>query len=197
MLNVKHKELHKSFLYLLIIFVLMSYLVLLIGWYEFNDPAFIDNERLHFIELIVLPILTMAVIYTLFKKYRCDDNFNYLMTNHFFKGSRLVKGFLIVMYPCLLYVALWSLSVVPILYYAENNLGEPWSKEYLLTDVSACIINNEQQCIRLNLVDLSSGEERSFRWYIDTHELQSIRKKRINLVGEKSYFGYIVNEIQW
>lgn len=197
MLNVKHKELHKSFLYLLIIFVLMSYLVLLIGWYEFNDPAFIDNERLHFIELIVLPILTMAVIYTLFKKYRCDDNFNYLMTNHFFKGSRLVKGFLIVMYPCLLYVALWNLSVVPILYYAENNLGEPWSKEYLLTDVSACIINNEQQCIRLNLVDLSSGEERSFRWYLDTHDLQSIRKKRINLVGEKSYFGYIVNEIQW
>ncbi|TMO74475.1 hypothetical protein CWC17_08500 [Pseudoalteromonas sp. S3785] len=197
MLNVKHKELHKSFVYLLIACVLTSYLALLITWYEFNDPSFIANKKLHIIEMIVLPILSMAVIYTLFKKYRCDDNFNYLMTNHFFKGSRLVKGFLIVMYPCLLYVALWKLSVVPILYYAENNLGEPWSKEYLLTDVSACTINDEQQCIRLNLVDLSSGEERSFRWYLDTHELQNIRNKRINLVGEKSYFGYIVNEIQW
>lgn len=197
MLNVKHKELHKSFLYLLTVFVLMSYLVLLIGWYELNDPAFIANERLHFIELIVLPILTMAVIYTLFKKYRCDSNFYYLMTNHFFKGSKLVKGFLIVMYPCFIYTALWNLSVVPILYYAENDLGETWSKEYLLTDVSACIIDNEQQCIRLNLVDLSSGEDRSFRWYLDTHELQNIRNERINLVGEKSYFGYIVNEIQW
>ncbi len=197
MLNVKHKELHKSFLYLLTVFVLMSYLVLLIGWYELNDPAFIANERLHFIELIVLPILTMAVIYTLFKKYRCDSNFHYLMTNHFFKGSKLVKGFLIVMYPCFIYTALWNLSVVPILYYAENDLGETWSKEYLLTDVSACIIDNEQQCIRLNLVDLSSGEDRSFRWYLDTHELQNIRNERINLVGEKSYFGYIVNEIQW
>ncbi|WP_338366402.1 hypothetical protein [uncultured Pseudoalteromonas sp.] len=87
--------------------------------------------------------------------------------------------------------------MVPILYYAENDLGETWSKEYLLTDVSACIIDNEQQCIRLNLVDLSSGEDRSFRWYLDTHELQNIRNERINLVGEKSYFGYIVNEIQW
>jgi hypothetical protein len=197
LLNVKHKELHESFVYLLIAFVLMSYLVLLIGWYEFNDPAFIDNERLHFIELIALPIITMAVIYILLRKFRHDSNFNYLMTNHFFKGSKLVKGFLIVMYPCLLYVALWNLSVVPILYYAENNLGEPWSKEYLLTDVSACTINDEQQCIRLNLVDLSSGEKRSFRWYLDIHKLQNIRNERINLVGEKSYFGYIVNEIQW
>ncbi|KPZ61858.1 MULTISPECIES: hypothetical protein [Pseudoalteromonas] len=197
MLNVKHKELHKSFVYLLIACVLTSYLALLITWYEFNDPSFIANKKLHIIEVIVLPILSMAVIYTLFKKYGCDDNFNYLMTNHFFKGSKLVKGFLIVMYPCLIYTALWNLSVVPILYYAENNLGEPCSKEYLLTDVSACTINDEQQCIRLNLIDLSSGEERSFRWYLDTHKLQKIRNKRINLVGEKSYFGYIVNEIQW
>jgi len=175
----------------------MSYLVLLIGWYEFNDPAFIANERLHFIELAVLPILTMAVIYTLFKKYRCDHNFNYLITRHFIKGSRLVKGFLIIMYPCLIYMALWKFSVVPIMYYAENNLGELWSEEYFLTDVTTCIINDQQQCITLNIADLSTGEEHSFRWYLDTDELQTLKNKNINLVGEKSYFGNLVNEIQW
>ena len=94
-------------------------------------------------------------------------------------------------------MSLWSLSIVPIKYMAVHRLGEIWSKEYLLTSIGVCCSDYGNQCIKLNLLDLSTKKNYSIRWYLDTKELQTLKNKKINLVGEKSYFGYLVNEIQW
>ena len=187
------KEVRRGFLFLLFVFVFTMLIGLSLDWDEFYDPAFIPNARFAFIEFKLLPILTVLIIYILLKKYRNNND----VKSQFFTGSKLVKGFLFLMYPCLIYMSLWSLSIVPIKYMAVHRLGEIWSKEYLLTSIGVCCSDYGNQCIKLNLLDLSTKKNYSIRWYLDTKELQTLKNKKINLVGEKSYFGYLVNEIQW
>ncbi|MBB1334624.1 MULTISPECIES: hypothetical protein [unclassified Pseudoalteromonas] len=166
-------------------------------WYESVDPAFIPNANYNFILRWVLPSLTVLTIGYLLSQYKNFAQVKESLDEHFIAEGRLVKYFTLLFSPVFIYFYFWTFINIPIQLWANYQLAEYWSQEYLLVEATTCSSDYEPHCVELKFSDLASEETHSIRWYLDKAELLTLKNKRVNLVGEKSYFGYIINTIQW
>ncbi|MBB1470209.1 hypothetical protein H5232_17425 [Pseudoalteromonas sp. SG41-5] len=166
-------------------------------WYVSFVPAFISNANFNFILKWVLPSLTVLTIGYFFSQYKNFAQVKESLDKHFIAEGRLVKYFTLLFSPVFIYFYFWTFINIPIQLWANYQLAEYWSQEYLLVEATTCSSDYEPHCVELKFSDLASEETHSIRWYLDKAELLTLKNKRVNLVGEKSYFGYIINTIQW
>ncbi|HEA18518.1 hypothetical protein LCGC14_2792470 [marine sediment metagenome] len=166
-------------------------------WHESVDPAFIPNANYNFILKWVLPTLTVLTIGYLFSRYKNFAQVKESLDEHFIYEGRLVKYFTLLFTPVFIYFYFWTFINIPIQLWAQYRLAEYWSQEYLLVEATTCSSDYESHCVELTFADLANEETHSIRWYLDKAELLTLKDKKVNLVGEQSYFGYIINEIQW
>lgn len=99
--------------------------------------------------------------------------------------------------PVLVYGWIWAAIGAPIKLWAYYNINEHWSHEYHMSRVESCGRDYEYKCARLTLIDLEKNKKHSVRWYYNKSLLMKSNNKNINIIGEQSYFGYIINEMQW
>lgn len=98
--------------------------------------------------------------------------------------------------PLLIYAILYSFISDPIKLWAYYTQGDYWYKEYILSDVQACGSDYEQSCTRLYFIDPKTNKTYDFRWYEDKATIMNSKNSYVYVVGEASYFGYIVRSLQ-
>ena len=187
----------RGYLFLIIGLLLMFLPIIFYGWFESIDPAFIPNAYYNFLKSRILIALTILAVIIFFVRYKTNKKVRESLKYQFSEEGKLITCFTFLFTPILIYFYFWALSAVPIQLWAHYHFGEPWSQEYLLIKTDTCSSDYEPQCVKLTFSDLVTHEEHSIRWYLNKNELLTLKNKSVNLVGEKSYFGYIINEIQW
>ncbi|WP_024611549.1 hypothetical protein [Pseudoalteromonas sp. TB64] len=184
----------------LFIFIIALLLFLLpatfYGWHESEDPAFIPNQHYNFIDSWVLTFLTLLALFILFKNYKHNHGVREWLKEYFDLGNWLGNAFILLIAPIFIYLYLSSLILLPIKLWTHYHLGEQWSQEYVLVEVNECT-KDYYECVNLTFSDLSTHNEYSIKWFLDNDELLKLKNKKVNLIGEEGYFGYIVNAIQW
>lgn len=186
-----------------VILIILAFIVMMIApvglyeWYSSIDPSFIPNRFYDFLSHWILSFITISLVcaflFHLIKTPNAREEFN----THFDQEGVILKYLSIIMIPILLYAYLWAVICAPIQLWAHYHLGDYWSEEYTLVESEACYSDYEPNCVRLLFEDTSTNKQHTIRWYLDKHKLLKLKNTKVNLVGEKSYFGYLVNEIQW
>lgn len=186
-----------------VILIILAFIVMMFApvglyeWYSSIDPSFIPNRFYDFLSHWILGFITISLVcaflFHLIKTPNAREEFN----THFDQEGIILKYLSIIMIPILLYAYLWAVICAPIQLWAHYDLGDYWSEEYTLVESEACYSDYEPNCVRLLFEDTSTNKQHTIRWYLDKHKLLKLKNTKVNLVGEKSYFGYVVTEIQW
>lgn len=175
--------------------------MLFVIWGDNVDPPFISNSKYDFLILKLIPVLagllSAIVVIFYYKKYKNCSNTQQRMKSQFSEQGKIRSAMGIIFLPIFAYVWLWSAIVPPIKLWAFYTANDRWSQEYLLSKVNNCGNDYETGCTRLTFLDLKTDKKHSVRWYVDKTALVSLENKKINIIGEKGTFGFILNGIEW
>jgi hypothetical protein len=170
-------------------------------WDENVDPPFISNSIYDLLIYKLIPVLagfiSISLFFLSYRKYKSCSRYQETMKSKFAEEGKIRSALGIIFLPVLVYGWIWAAIGAPIKLWAYYSVNEYWSQEYRLSRVKGCGSDYENGCARLTLVNLGTNQTHSIRWYIDKSSLMKLEKKQINVIGEKGYFGYIVNGLEW
>jgi hypothetical protein len=162
------------------------------------DPPFLPNDKYDFVIKLFSPILAIisGILFYVYshKKYKKASPYPLTMNAIAAKKERVINSIAITIGSCLYLIPLFITSINLWAFYVSN---EPWEKRYQLVKVHGCGIDYEAECSRLELLDLQRQKRHYIRWYLDKSSLMTLDNKTIMVVGERSYFGFIVNGLKW
>ena len=171
-------------------------------WDDYVDPPFIGNAHYHFLIFRLIPLL-IGVLYLIMtfvaiKRYKTNRTIKEHTHTQLARYGKLkmIGGYLFL--PFLMYCVVWVSVAVPIKLYTYY-----WSPvavtnySYVLDSVESCHRDWGPYCSRLNMLDVQTQRITTIHWYEDKNKMLNLSRQKITLVGQQSYFGLVVNQIQW
>lgn len=176
-------------------------LVIFAIWDDSVDPPFISNARYDFLVFKLIPILSVligiVIIVCWVKKYKTDADFKRRINDHIEDEGKFKSIAAALFSPLIIYSLLWIMFSVPIKMVTYYWSAPGWTHTYILKDVERCGSDYGSDCSRLTFTELDHTQSQFIHWYEDRNRLQSLHQKKVYLLGQQSYFGFVVNEIQW
>lgn len=168
---------------------------------DFTDPPFIANKKYDITIFWIIPIISGALFIYLnmlvFKKYKQCSKYRESF-KHNISGIKNLASFIFgyLAAPFLIYAIFYIYLALPIKLFAYFTESDYWYKEYILTDVEECGSDYENSCTRLSFLDPKTKQIHELRWYEEKSSIINSKGHYVYVIGEASYFGYIVRRLE-
>jgi len=191
----------------LILFICISIFIFYIGGLiaiDEIDPPFIPNSLYSILIYQLGSFISLAtpVFFILkgFRRYKIDHLYRgsiQIQFDNFTSRGKCKFFFTLLFSPFLIGLLFWSFFVPAIELSGYYFYTQSWSKEYHLVEVKKCGNDYGRYCSSIEIRDLTSSSNSSFRWYEDRDILTQLKDQRVTIRGYQGLFGSTVEVIQW